>query len=325
MGPNSANAPRTLGGEGYEVWYVTFNDPDRRRGFWLRYTTIRPLARTGRPPRAELWAAGFHRDQPERNFAARAGFPLSDLTVHVQPFAVSIGDARLTADGCTGAFSCDLGAAEWDLAWTSSAAPFHFLPPRWEGFTSAANVAAQPDLRVSGRVKLGAETFEVDAAPGGQQHTWGRTHALAWNWGFASGFPGGGWIDGVTTRVRSRLGRVIRGTALGIAIDGKLHARNSLWQVLRGPGQVDSGRWVAELRRGRVRARVTISARPEDLVGVTYEDPAGGGRTCYHTEVADLELDLDQPGRPPVRHRREAGAAFEFASERPLPGVPPRF
>ena len=65
--------------------------------------------------------------------------------------------------------------------------------------------------------------------------------------------------------------------------------------------------------------RLAILPRRADLIGVTYEDPTVGRRICYHTEVADLELTV---GERTIR--REAAAAFEYASTEPLPGLPPR-
>src|SRR5438034_1154194 len=83
-----------------------------------------------------------------------------------------------------------------------------FLTPRWESISTVGNVAAQPGILVSGKVRLGGRAYTLKGAPGGQQHTWGTTHAREWNWGYASG--DWGWVDGATSRVVSRLGRELR-------------------------------------------------------------------------------------------------------------------
>jgi hypothetical protein len=67
---------------------------------------------------------------------------------------------------------------------------------------------------------------------------------------------------------------------------------------------------------------VEVTPRRSDLIGVTYADPRGGSRVCYHTEVADLELRLTQGEEVLARIRRPAAAAFEYASESPVPGLP---
>ena len=66
----------------------------------------------------------------------------------------------------------------------------------------------------------------------------------------------------------------------------------------------------------------TVTPQREDLIGVTYVDPRGGARFCYHTEVADLDLRLVRGTETLGRVTRLAAAAFEYASETPLAGVP---
>jgi hypothetical protein len=63
----------------------------------------------------------------------------------------------------------------------------------------------------------------------------------------------------------------------------------------------------------------------KDLIGVAYADPRGGSRFCYHTEVADLEMRLTRGSETLAEVNQPARAAFEFASDTPLPGLPPLF
>jgi hypothetical protein len=70
---------------------------------------------------------------------------------------------------------------------------------------------------------------------------------------------------------------------------------------------------------------VEVRPRRSDLIGVTFHDPQGGSRVCYHTEVADLELRLTRGEEILARVRRPASAAFEYASESPVPGLPVLF
>src|SRR5579871_3332410 len=82
----------------YEVWYVTANQPQERRGFWLRYTTFNPGPGARAEPHSALWAFAFHRDAPERNQALKAVLPLG-AAGYGDPFQVTIGDARLGLQG----------------------------------------------------------------------------------------------------------------------------------------------------------------------------------------------------------------------------------
>jgi hypothetical protein len=306
--PDAANAPKTLGGAGYEAWYVTANDGDGR-GLWLRWTSFRPGRRSPVAPHAALWAFTFDRADPGRNIALKSTYPLTALELQ-RPFSVRLAGTELDLWGCRGR----LAGARWDLRWESAEPEgFAFLDPRWQFISSVGNAGAQPRLRITGWVDSDAGRWDLRGAWGGQQHTWGSSHALEWNWGFAAG--DWGWLDGATTRIRSRLGRVIAGTAVGSRLGDRRLEHNRPLTVLRSPAAMSPDGW----RFAAGGLRLAVVPRREDLVGVRYDDPAGGSRVCYHTEVADLEVDLDGEVV-----RRPTAAAFEYASEAPLAGLPVR-
>ncbi|TMD90324.1 MAG: hypothetical protein E6I73_08080 [Chloroflexi bacterium] len=321
LSTDAANAPRCLNRTGtYEAWYLTLADPASGRGFWLRYTTLNPASGVSTKSESALWAFAFDRDQPQANWGGKMTFPLRALQTSFRPFGVRIDGARLERDGCSGQVHTERGSMRWDLSWQSREPPFPFLRPRWQGLSSVANVGAQPALTVSGTIEVNGETHQMNGVPGGQQHTWGSSHALAWNWGFASGADF--WVDGATSRVRSRLGRVLVGTAVGAQAGQERFLFNGPVQVLRNRGPISADAWKAEARLGDRTLLVTIKPRREDLIGVTYEDPRGGSRFCYHTEVADLELLMKRGEKTVASLTRRASAAFEYASETPLAGVP---
>jgi hypothetical protein len=320
MDVEAANASRCEDTAGtYEAWYVTVSD--HGRGFWIRYTTFRPAAGVPTEPHSALWALAFDRNDPSANWAAKALFPLKELRVESRPFRVRLNGAVLSSDGSSGELTAERGTARWDLHWTSSEPPFPFLRPRWQALSSVANIGAQPALAVSGTIEINGQAHRLEGAPGGQQHTWGSSHALSWNWGFASG-PGF-WVDGATSRVRSRFGRVLVGTALGAHAADHRFLFNGPIQVLRNRGPISPDGWKAQARLGDRVMSVSVKPRREDLIGVTYADPRGGTRFCYHTEVADLELRLTRNQETLAQITKPAGAAFEYASELPLPGLPP--
>ncbi len=316
----AANTPRCQDRPGtYEAWYVTVSDPASRRGFWLRYTTLNPASSAGVEAHSALWAFAFDRDQPEANWGGKVTYPLSALRISSRPFGLHLDGASLEQEGCDGEVHTERGAMRWSLRWESREPPFPFLRPRWQALASVANIGAQPALSVSGTVDVNGRVHRLEAAPGGQQHTWGSSHALAWNWGFASGADF--WVDGATSRVRSRLSRVIVGTAVGARAGAHSFIFNGPVQVLRNRGPISPDGWRAMARLGDRTLAVAIKPRLEDLMGVTYDDPRGGNRYCYHSEVADLELRLTRRSETLAHVERPASAAFEYASETPLAGV----
>jgi hypothetical protein len=88
----------------------------------------------------------------------------------------------------------------------------------------------------------------------------------------------------------------------------------------RGPIAPES--WTAQAKLGPRQLHVAVTPRPSDLIGVNLSDPRGGTRVVYHTEVADLEMRLTEDDEVLARVRRPASAAFEYASESPIPDLP---
>ena len=207
----------------------------------------------------------------------------------------------------------------WDLRWDSRERPFHFLRPPWHLLSSVANIGVQPAIKVSGTIDINGATAHLEHAPGGQQHTWGSRHALEWNWGFASGDDF--WVDGATSRVRSRLGPELVGTTLGAHARDHRFLFNAPINVLRTRGPIAPDSWMANAKLGHRQLHVAMTPRRSDLIGLTYPDPRGGFRFCYHTEVADLDLRLTQGDDILARVRRPAAAAFEYGSESPVEGL----
>jgi hypothetical protein len=323
LNPDSANAARCQDRPGtYEAWYVTLADGNGR-GFWIRYTTFNPgpsASAAGAEAHSALGAFAFDRSDPASNWGAKALFPLGALRVETRPFALRLQRARLDRDGCSGEVHSERGTARWDLRWESREPPFPFLRPRWQGLSSVANIGAHPALKVSGTIEMGGRTQHLDGAHGGQQHTWGSGHALAWNWGFASGADF--WLDGATSRVRSRLGSVLVGTAVGARAGEHRFLFNGPVRVLLNRGPISPDGWTAAAALGDRKLIVAVKPRREDLIGVTYDDPRGGKRFCYHSEVADMELRLMRRDETLASVTRPASAAFEYASDSPLPGFP---
>src|ERR1700687_770333 len=314
MESDAANAARSQGrAAGYEAWYLTLSDPAQRRGYWIRYTTFNPAPGVQAEANSALWGFRFDHEDPSSNWGAKASFPLSAMQIQRRPFAVRLGDALLVRNGCSGEIRSERGRMSWDLRWDSREQPFPFLRAPWHALSSVANIGVQPAIKVSGSVEIDGRIVHLEHVPGGQQHTWGSTHALEWNWGFASGQDF--WVDGATSRVRSRLGPEVVGTTLGAHVREQRFLFNSPLNVLGTRGPIAPESWTVQARLGRRQLHVEVTPRRSDLIGVTYADPRGGSRVCYHTEVADLELRLTQGEELLGRIRRPASASFEYASE----------
>jgi len=73
-------------------------------------------------------------------------------------------------------------------------------------------------------------------------------------------------------------------------------------------------------RQGHIYGR--IHAPASAFVGLSYQNPPGGEKTCLNTKLASAEITVQRRGRPSrtliTRHR----AAFEILTDRADHGVP---
>ena len=142
-------------------------------------------------------------------------------------------------------------------------------------------------------------------ARGGQAHLWGSKHATRWAWAHCNDFTGPDgrardetFIDGVSVFV-PRFGREIGpNTPVVARIGGQDLLSIGPLAVTRNPSEFDLDHWRFEARDGRRKLTGEVTARREDLVGVTYHDPDGELAYCYNTEVADMRLEVcERDGR----------------------------
>jgi len=91
---------------------------------------------------------------------------------------------------------------------------------------------------------------------------------------------------------------------------------NGLVQAFRAQGHFDFTSWRIESRDPQARVSAHIHAPTSAFVGLTYDNPPGGSKTCLNTKLATCELVLEQPGRPKRTLIAKNRAAFEILTER---------
>ena len=95
----------------------------------------------------------------------------------------------------------------------------------------------------------------------------------------------------------------------------------------RNPSEFDLDGWRFEARTRRRKLAGEVTARREDLVGVTYHDPDGELAYCYNTEVADMRLEVFERAGPFAAGaswtslRSDGRAHFEYAQREPVEGA----
>jgi hypothetical protein len=320
----------------YEVYYLTFTDPRSGVGFWIRYTMVAPLPQTGAEATCSLWFLAMDPADPSRNVGEKVSFPVSELSSGREPFALRIGDASLTDRGMAGAIERDGKRFAWDLEWAPRLPAYGHVHPLLRRAKIAKTILflPHPDIEVSGVVELAGRRVDVDRARGGQAHLWGSKHANRWAWAHCNDFSGAEgaprdetFVDGVSVFV-PRFGRELGpNTPIVARVAGEDLLATSPLAVTRNKSAFDLTSWRFEARaRGR-RLIGSVTARREDLVGVTYHDPDGDLAYCYNTEIADMKLEVFARGERSSGWTKrdelvcERRAHFEYAQREPVEGV----
>jgi hypothetical protein len=335
--PERWNALQWNGRPGhYEVYYLTFTEQRNGVGFWIRYTMVAPLPETGDEVTCSLWCLAMDPVDPSRNVGEKVSFPISDMSTDTEPFALRIGDASLTDRGMSGAIERDGRRFSWDLEWSPRLPAYGHVHPLLRRAKIAKTVLflPHPDIEVSGAVELDGRRVEIDHARGGQAHLWGSKHASRWAWAHCNDFAGAEgaprdetFVDGVSVFV-PRFGRELGpNTPIVARVAGEDLLSISPRAVMRNKSEFDLTGWRFEARAHGRRLVGTVTARREDLVGVTYHDPDGELAYCYNTEVADMRLEVfARGGRSSAWTKRdelvcERRAHFEYAQRELVEGV----
>lgn len=318
----------------YEVYYLTFTDPATGVGFWIRYTMVAPLPGAGEAT-CSLWLCAMDPTDSGRNVGVKTSLPVASLSARTDPFHLHIGDAWLGDHGMDGAIEIDGTRYAWELEWHPSLPAVGHVHPVLRAAKLAKTVLflPHPDLEVGGKVWLGERRFDISAARGGQAHLWGAKHASRWAWAHCNDFAADGgaarpgtFVDGVSVFV-PRFGRELGpNTPVVARVDGVDFDSIGPVAVQRNRSEFDLEGWRFEATHGGLRVNGTVTARREDLVGVTYHDPDGDLAYCYNTEIADMLLEAfrRQSGRwrQTGEFRADGRAHFEYAQRTPIEAIP---
>ena len=282
----------------YEVWYATLSHPETRTGFWIRYTLESPKLGHGEPY-AQLWFARFDGNDPTRTFGINRRFPISQLVVDGSPFRVRIGEAELRLDGLRGELSGDGHTASWDLSWQPSERVHLHLPNvAYRGSWADTHVLS-PNLNVAarGRITVDGARYELDGAPLGQTHLWGKKHAYSWAWSHCNAFNGDRGAALETLTIRLRRGPVVlpKLTLLSLYLEGESPDKIEFREFYTLPlarSEYGTGRYHLVAANAEYKVEAELTCRPEDMLIAEYVDPDGEPAYCHNTECADARVTV---------------------------------
>ena len=308
----------------YESYFQRANHPSRPLAFWIRYTVFCPR---GRPDKAcgELWAIYFD-GETGRIDAVKEVAPISDCDFSRSQLDVRIGNATLTDRGLHGRAASRSNVLQWTLDYAGDEPPLLLLPESFYGrrFPKAKALVGTPNAVYTGTLTVNGRTIPIDGWRGSQNHNWGSQHTDRYAWGQVAGFDNApdAFLECTTAQVK--LGPVWspRLTFVVLRDEGQEIALNGMLQAVRASGSYDFFTWTLATRNPQLQISGHIHAPASAFVGLRYQNPPGGEKTCLNTKLASAEITVKRPGRPPRTLVTKHRAAFEILTDRTDHGVP---
>jgi hypothetical protein len=308
----------------YESFYLKACAPGGGRGVWIRHTVHK---RPGAEATGSIWFTLFDREGGAPR-ATKLTVPASGLSVPADGW-IRVADAEIGPGEASGALDEAGLAASWSLRFGGDDRPCRYLPADWlyeAPLPRTKFVAPFPDAVFDGTLEVDGEKIEIAGWPGMIGHNWGTEHAERWIWLEGTGFADSPdtWFDAGAARVK--LGRRASPWVPSgfLSLDGVRHRLGGLGAI-RSSRIEETPTGCSFLLPGKdIVVHGRVEAPREAFVGWVYADPnpKGGEHHTVNCSVADLELTVEEPGRPARKLTLPAGAAYELGMRETDHGVP---
>jgi len=307
----------------YESYFQRANHPARPLAFWIRYTVFCPR---GRPSdaRGELWVIYFD-GETNRIAAVKETVPIANCDFSRTNLDVRVDRATLTDGALRGRAVSQSHSFEWMLNYAGHQQPLLMLPEGFyeRGFPKAKVLVGTPNAVFTGTLMLDGLEIPIDGWQGSQNHNWGSRHTDHYAWGQVAGFDNAPdtFLECATAQIK--LGPIWspRMTSVVLRDEGQDFSLNGIVQVLRATGRYRFFTWEIDTRNSEVRVFGRIHAPASVFVGLRYDNPPGGAKTCLNTKLAGAEITVKRAGRPARTLVTQHRAAFEILTDRVDHGV----
>ncbi len=293
-----------------EVWFVELSLA-RHRSVWLRYTIT-----DGPDPQCALWAivAG-----PEGVRAHRTEFPLSQLGPR---HPMDLGpEGFLSASRAEG--RC--GPCGWSLALIDRGRRHTHVPSLIRRLGVGRHYApAVLDLRATGTVRWGDETYTLTDTPGVLGHIHGRhNRTRAWAWAHCAHFDGHDAVfEGLSVQLGGSRARTPPLTSTVLHLGDHAYRFSRTRDLLVTRSRFAGNHWALHSRRPGVSLRGVLELDPAHTALVRYAPPGGQPSWCRNSGSARLRLTLVDRERSVRAELTSDRAAFELGTRRD-PGSEP--
>lgn len=281
----------------YEVWFLTFNQRARQRGFWFRYTIEVPkVEHPALQNRAELWASFFDHATPDKNFGIVREFPIATFNSEKDHFNLRIEDAMLSSTQAKGKVANAEHSIAWDLHFEPNKATYHHIPKGLGVLMRPSSFVCSPNLdtRFSGVVTIDGRQMILENEQGCQSHLWGSKHVDEWVWVHSNAFEKheGTVFEGLAARPR-RAGRTLPPVqSLFLRHHGKEHHFVRMRFAEQWQRNLGVGYWSFTAMNTQVYLQGTAQCRLKDMLQVKYIDPDNEPLYCINSELANLKIRI---------------------------------
>jgi hypothetical protein len=306
----------------YESFYIKACEPGGGRGVWIRHTVHK---RPGAEPNGSIWFCLFDRSG-EGPRATKVTVAADQLSAPKDDW-IRVGDAEIGPGRAEGSVDTEALSAAWSLTFSGAAAPCYYLPADWlysAPVPKTKFVAPVPDARFEGRLTIGDDSYELAGWPGMIGHNWGSEHAERWVW-----LEGTGFADSPDTYFDAGAARVKLGSRVSpwipsgmLMLEGEEHRLGGLGSIRSARIEEAPGVCSFFLSGKDIVVHGRVSAPEKDFVGWVYADPKGPEHHTVNCSVADLELTVERPGRPPRELNLPGGGAYELGMRETDHGIP---
>ena len=308
----------------YESYFQRANHPSRPLAFWIRYTVFSPRAHA-EEARGELWAIFFD-GETGRIAAVKEVFPISDCDFSPTQLNVHIGSATLSDGDLQGRAASSSHALAWSLHFADGQPPLLLLPEAYyeRALPRAKALVGTPNAVYSGSLTVDGESISVACWRGSQNHNWGRRHTDRYAWGQVAGFDNApeSFLECCTAQVKLGPVWTPQLSLLVLRDEGREVALNGVLQSVRASATYGFFTWTIDSRGPQARIHGCIHAPASAFVGLTYDNPPGGQKTCLNSKLASAEITVECPGKAPRILLTQHRAAFEILTDRTDHGVP---
>jgi hypothetical protein len=304
----------------YESFYVKACRPGGGLGIWIRHTIHK---RPGAEPDGSVWFVLFDA-AAEGPLAAKATFPADELSAPGGSY-VRVDGAEIGPGSVRGAVEAGGVSANWELSFADRHEVLHHLPSMrmydWP-LPKTKLLSPHPGAIYDGRVTVNGREIDLAGWPGMVGHNWGAEHAERWIWLNGAGFDGGsdGYFDIGAGRIK--IGPLTTPWVANgmLVLDGESYRLGGLGARPRIEESPTECRFTVPGKAIKVTGRV--SAPKKDFVGWIYADPDGPEHNTVNCSIADMELNVERPGRHDARLRVVQGAAYELGMREADHGIP---